>query len=397
MPNVLAHIKGVLLILLGLFMPISVFATDFLIAGLALCWLLEGNFALKWEQIKKRKWVLSLLALMALYLTGMLWGQYHGGAVWVFQKISILLLLPILLTLDLSQKQLKMGLKAFFASVFLSALLALLINAKMIPYLFRVFPFITKNWDLSAFMPYNYHNVYLAISVLLLAYKLLKMDLKNFRKTLGLLLAIVVMLLSLFTENGRAGQLAFLVLTFLLIVYLLGNQKRSLLLALLFFGIGVNMAYDYSPVFKKRLNRTVQEYENRELKPNSSIAVRISLWGNSWSLIKNKPLLGHGTGSFVEVFSQISEDTAQLLSGKHKTPHNNYLFVWFELGILGLILFVSIFFFQLKEYASLPHALGRCLLPLMFLMIMFSDSYFHNHNSAVLYAFLSAILARYSL
>ena len=86
---------------------------------------------------------------MAFYLLGMLWGHDHGGAIWQVEKLSLLLLLPILLTLKLSQIQLRNGLIAFFFSVLLSAVLALLVNAKVIPYLFKVFPFITKNHSIQ--------------------------------------------------------------------------------------------------------------------------------------------------------------------------------------------------------------------------------------------------------
>lgn len=398
MPNILGHIKGTLLILLGFFMPVSVFLTDVLIGSLALVCLLEGNFSLKWQQLKKNKWVLSLFALMGLYLLGMLWGDYHGGATWMLEKLSILFLLPVLLTLDLSQKQLKRGLGAFFLSMFLSAVIAILVNYKLIPYLFKVFPFITKNWGLSAFMPYNYHNVYLAITLVISTYLLVQRPPKGLGKWLALLLGIIVMLFSLFTERGRAGQLAFLIMSALLTIYFFRKKPVWILAALLCCGGALKLTYEYNSIFQKRINKTVQELKQfDEANSRSSFAIRALLTKHSWQLIQEKPLLGHGTGSFVEQFASVSPQTAQLVSGHHKTPHNNYLFVWFELGLIGLIAFCAIFYFQLKAYYAMPFGIVRCLLPIMFLVIMLSDSYFHNHNSAVLYAFLSGILARYAV
>ena len=120
--------KGIALITLAFFAPISIFVTDVAIFSLAILWLFEGQFKSKWNKIKSSPWILSLLALLFLYLVGMLWGTNHQGAEWVFQKSALLLLLPILHTLNFSQKEVKYSLFAFLSATTLSALIANLIN-----------------------------------------------------------------------------------------------------------------------------------------------------------------------------------------------------------------------------------------------------------------------------
>ncbi|MGY8989495.1 MAG: hypothetical protein ACKVJA_04490, partial [Flavobacteriales bacterium] len=84
-------------------------------------------------------------------------------------------------------------------------------------------------------------------------------------------------------------------------------------------------------------------------------------------------------------------ETQKVVSNQHKTPHNNYLYVWFELGILGLIIFLSIFYFQIKELIKKAEDIFIILFPIMFLIIMFTDSYLFSQNTLVLYLFLSII------
>ena len=60
-----------------------------------------------------------------------------------------------------------------------------------------------------------------------------------------------------------------------------------------------------------------------------------------------KPIFGYGTGSFSEVFKDYTNTTYDL--NKHKTPHNNYLYILLELGLIGLITFLSIFYYQIKN------------------------------------------------
>ena len=100
-------LKGIALITLAFFAPISIFITDLAIFSLVILWLFEGHFRLKWNIIKSSPWILSLLALLLLYVVGMLWGTNHQGAEWLFQKSILLLLLPILYTFNFSHKEVK--------------------------------------------------------------------------------------------------------------------------------------------------------------------------------------------------------------------------------------------------------------------------------------------------
>ena len=129
--------KGIALITLAFFAPISIFVTDLAVFSLAILWLFEGQFKSKWNKIKSSSWILSLLALLFLYVVGMLWGTNHQGAEWLFQKSALLLLLPILYTLSFSQKVVKYSLVAFLSATTLSALIANLINLGWIKHVFK--------------------------------------------------------------------------------------------------------------------------------------------------------------------------------------------------------------------------------------------------------------------
>ena len=109
------------------------------------------------------------------------------------------------------------------------------------------------------------------------------------------------------------------------------------------------------------------------------------------TLIKQDPIFGHGTGSFMDEFRLLNKEVHK----RHKQPHNNYLYVWVELGALGVILFVSIFYFQIKELLKKEDGIYRILFPIMFLIIMITDNYFYNQNTLLLYLFLSIITINY--
>ena len=107
-------LKGIVLITLAFFAPISIFLTDLGVFSLTAIWLFEGRFSDKWKKITASPWISSLLLLMFVYILGLLWGTNHNNAAWLFQKSALLLLLPILYTLDFTQKEVRFSLLPFF-------------------------------------------------------------------------------------------------------------------------------------------------------------------------------------------------------------------------------------------------------------------------------------------
>ena len=387
--------KGIALITLAFFAPISIFLTDLAVFSLAILWLFDGQFISKWNKIKSSPWMLSLLALLFLYVAGMLWGTNHQFAEWVFQKSALLLLLPILYTLNFNQKDIKYSLFAFLSATTLSAFIANLINLGWMNHLFKYSPFFAKNWHYPAFMTYTDHNVFLAFS-LLITFFLLYNNFSNKKLRILLIFISILFLLSLYTENGRSGQLAY-ILIFISFSILTFWQKKSLIFISILSLVLINLtAYFLSPHFKNRIDSIRVQLSQLEKNKLNSLNTRYYLFSYSYEKIKEKPLTGYGTGSFVKEFSSISEHATKILAGVHRTPHNNYLFIWFELGLLGLMVLFSIFFFQLKAYKSLNQGYFRMIFPAVFLVIMLTDTYLQNHNTAVLYCYLSFVFSSYS-
>jgi len=202
--------------------------------------------------------------------------------------------------------------------------------------------------------------------------------------------------MSLYTENGRSGQLAFILIFLSFFIIIFWQKKRLIFLSVLSLLVINSIAYFLSPNFKNRIDSIRIQLSHLEKNKVNSLNTRYYLYSYSYEKIKEKPLMGYGTGSFVKEFSSISEHATKILAGIHKTPHNNYLFIWFELGLIGLLVFLSIFFFQLKAYKSLNKGYFRMIFPAVFLVIMLTDTYLQNHNTAVLYCYLSFIFSTYS-
>jgi len=393
MNKLIGTVQQFLFVLLGVFIPTSIAITNLIICLLALCWILERNFKAKFDIIKFSKWMLAVFALIGFYGLGMLWGEQHFNADWQFQRLALLFVFPIFMTMNLKQETIGRAVFAFLGTAFISALVALAINNNIISPLGKYFSFIDPSLRNSAFITYNYHNVILALATTLSFYILIE---KKTKYSSLLFLFIIAYAISVFTERGRAGQIIFNLSSIFYILYYNNNRKyilRGLSLFLLLFSFQL-LIYNSTNVYKDRFDAVSNIIQNNGDKGEGNLDdIRYVFTKETLSRILEKPILGYGTGSFGTIFHE------QVKSGhifdKHTTPHNQYLYVWFELGILGLVLLLLIFYHQIKELFRKKDGIHRVLLPLSFMFLMLVDSYFFIFILTICYVFLYTIYSRY--
>jgi O-antigen ligase len=359
-------------ILLGVTIPTTIAGTNMVIGLLALLWILEGNFQQKLKEIKSSKWILSIFGLIVMYGLGMLWGDIHLNADWQFQRLALLLVFPVLGTMNLKQETIRNGVVAFLITTFISASASILINNNLIQPLGEYLSLIEISWRNAAFITYNYHNVLLSLAFTMSLYILIE---EKSKYKVALVLFIIAYSISIFTERGRAGQVIFNLSAIFHIVYY--NRKHLLkILALLILLFSFQfIVYKTTKVYKNRFDAVSNIIKNNGDRGDGKTEdIRYVFVKESLKIIKQNPILGYGTGSFGTIFNDEVKSGHKFYS--HTTPHNQYLYVWFELGILGLLLLFSIFYYQIKELIVKKDGIHRVLLPLSFIFLMLVDSYF---------------------
>ena len=378
--NLISNTRNLVLLLLGFTFPLSVALSNILVVLLAVLILVEENFFEKIQKINSSKWMKSILLLWVMYIIYFFIFGSFTDTFWLIKRISLLLLLPIFYSSSFSEKTIQKSVFAFLISMFLSSVIAIVENYEIIN--------LNPNLTISAFLKYTDHNVFLAFSLIISFYSIFRIKLENKYRNI-LLFFIPFYLFSLFTEGGKSGQLAFLFSVILFLIFLFKKKWKLLLLSLISVFVFSAIIYNTSDIVKNRFN-----YEAKNILQNRK-SDRNILLKETIILIKKNPIFGYGTGSFTDEFGLVNKETQKVVSNQHKTPHNNYLYVWFELGILGLIIFLSIFYFQIKELIKKAEDIFIILFPIMFLIIMFTDSYLFSQNTLVLYLFLSIITINY--
>lgn len=384
--NRISNLKNFFFILLGFSIPISVAFTNILIVAYSLTWIFEGDFPKKIKEIKSVKWISSLLLLISFYFLGMLYGDVHNDYSYVIKRVLLLLFfIPIVIS-ELKSKTYILALHAFLISNLTSAIVAVGINYDFINPIF-------DNSAITAFLKYNYHNILLSFSALLSFLMFLKSKSKY---SFLYIVLILIYSFSIFNEAGRAGQLTFNVFFICYAIFLLRSQFKFSILIILFLIIINFFSYKNSSIFKHRVDHLTHIVQNDGQKKNKNSVekdIRYLFTKTGLELIRKKPIFGYGTGSFSSVFKLETETSYDL--NKHKTPHNNYLYILFELGFIGLIFFLSIFYFQIKELLNKDLInTEKILLPLFMLFLMLFDSYMFIFSITLFYIFMYKIFTQ---
>ncbi|MDR2192318.1 MAG: O-antigen ligase family protein [Endomicrobium sp.] len=80
-----------------------------------------------------------------------------------------------------------------------------------------------------------------------------------------------------------------------------------------------------------------------------SLSFRICTWASAWEMINTNPVFGTGIGSFYVTYPAWRRPQIFFIEGKHNTesdhPENEYLEVWFDEGIIGFSIFLTMIVF----------------------------------------------------
>jgi O-antigen ligase len=381
-----------LLIALAFLLPLTVSGANTIIVIICFLWLLSGDYKSKFNQIISSKLLIASIVFYFLHIIGMIWTKDISWGFHILHKMwYFILLLPVLFTI----------VKKEYINVYVYAFLLAIAVTEIISYLIWfeiVGPF--KNATVlnpTPFMSHISYNPILAFAIYLVLHQLF------FNKKLSNLVFFFYsffafsMTVNMFITAGRAGQVTFFLVLAILIFQIFDKQRiKSLLVILIMMPSIVITAYQFSDLFQKRVDLAIIEVTESSDQYYSSVGVRINYFKNSLDVIKQNPIIGIGTGDFPREYKKINQINTPHPSMPNTTnPHNMYILVTMQLGLVGLFSMLSIFYYQIKlsfnSHIKFIQDVGFTL-PLLFLVLMLSDSYLLGHYTTLMYVFFSSFL-----
>jgi O-antigen ligase len=159
-----------------------------------------------------------------------------------------------------------------------------------------------------------------------------------------------------FVMTGRSGFVVMLVFISMAVWWQLPRRLRWLVLGLPFVLSALMMVL--SPRFQTKTTEVVKDvlsYQQGSVE--SSQGQRLDFWHRSLLAIQEKPLIGHGVGSWNMNYHRLGGMPAELSSN----PHQQYLLWWVEAGVVGCLLFLGLLFAQYKDAQALPTTYRQAL------------------------------------
>ena len=379
-----------LLLLLAFLLPLTVAGANLIIVIICLLWIFSGNYRFKYKQIIDNKLLLASISFFLLHCIGLLWTEDLKWGFHIVHKMwYFALLFPILFTL-MKKEYISKVITAFLLAISLTEIFSYLIWFEVIE------PF--KNASIenpTPFMSHISYNPILTFAIYLVLHQIF------FNKKITKFMFYIYcffglsMSINMFITGGRAGQVAFFVMISILIFQIFDKQKIKSLLAILIVLPAIFItAYQTSSFFHDRVNLAIDETINYSSNKNSSVGLRLNYAINSWNIIKNHPFIGVGTGDFPIEYTKINSINSPNTPNT-TNPHNMYTLVLSQLGLLGLISMLSIFYYQIKISLNSSKKIVRnagFTLPILFLVLMLSDSYLLGHYTTLMFIFFSSFL-----
>ena len=371
-------------------LPITVLGNNIAIWLITIIWLCSGDYIKKFHQVKANKLAVASIVFFMAHVAGLLWTENLEWGLEILRKmLPFLLVLPILLTIA-RRENADYYIGAFLVAILISETFSYLIWLGLI----EPFKYATIS-NPTPLMSHVSYTPFLAFAFYLVVDKLFsKSQLSSLMRSLYTFFAIT-MTVNMFITGGRAGQVMFFAgILILAFQHFKHSQTKAFLIAILLIGSISLTAYNTSPIFKNRLDDVSQHIIEYDEYPNTSIGQRITFVSNSFELFKTSPFYGIGTGDFPSEYKKINEINSPKVR-ETVQPHNMYMLILVQLGIIGLVSFLWIFYIQfqvaLNSNNKLTQHIGLAM-PLMFLIIMLSDSYLLGHYTSNLFILFSSFI-----
>jgi len=371
---------------LGFTIPISV-ALDNILLGLILAaWLASGNYRHKVEVALDNRVAVASLVLFGLLILGITYTDagYRDG-LHSLGKYLDLAFIPIFVDLFRHERDRRLAWLGFAAALALTIVLSALIWSGLLP----DNPLTIGNRQIpDVFKRYLTQSIFLAFGAYLFVHLAERAPSLKERRSwfaLALFAALNVLVLT----QGRTGQLILLALS---VHY---ANSRWGWKGVAGAGTGVVLVLALMTGFEgTRLTATpgeLQSWSSTETT-TSSTGLRYGFYRNSLEIARAHPIIGTGTGSFSKVYAEHVAGTAMTAT---VNPHDEYLNIAIQLGIVGLAAMLYLFHCEWRLAATLPRPDERRLarvLVITFAVGCAFNSMLMDHTEGLFFAWASGLL-----
>ena len=305
--------------------------------------------------------MLALLSLSLAYTSAPLRDALHD-----LNKYSKLLILPMVLLLLRQRREAVIALGAYVVVESFVVLSSYLLSAGLnLPWVVK--PLWVRLYVGTVFSSYLDQSIMTA-GIAALAWHLRNEFPGRYGPRLAITLVVLAVVNVLLLLPGRSAQVALLATMALALFWAVPGRRRPVAVLAPLLLVAVVMAG--SPHFRGRTTAVITEslaYTHGDRAPTSS-GTRLNLWHRSLQAIQEKPLAGHGVGSWSQVYARLEQSAASPMFAKTHNPHQEYLLWGVQLGLGGIVLLLAFGVAVVRDAALLRPDIRRATCSLLLIL-----------------------------
>lgn len=339
LPSAAFNVAGYCLVLYIISIYFSTALAIMLSGVLAVLWLVTGQFRRLPTMLKNTPVALWSLLLFVYFIVACSYGDgTSNDAITMLKKYRELLFIALLLPFLVDERFRRWAWLAFMIASLITVLGSQLMSTRWFCVTAECLPY---------FKSYITHGIMIAYFAFFIAHK--AFDSSGIRQLLFFAILLLCVYNLFFISAGRTGQLIFIFLIALFAVQRF--SKKGLLVSVLIMAVFLSAFISFSNKATRIKDGFVSAkahlIENNAGQGEQSMGARFTFWKYSVQLIDEKPIFGQGTGNFSKAFYRISGQKAQ-------NPHNEFLMITVQLGVIGLFFYLGFLFSQYYYARTLP-------------------------------------------
>jgi O-antigen ligase len=373
------------LMALGFCIPLSSSGTSFMLALILLLWIIGGDYREKFRIMRRHPLAVASLVLFGLHVLGLLYGKPGGRMIF---DVSRFLLLALLIPLFGDSRLRQHALLGFLSAVMLLLTLSYLSWLNLLPQI----GFLIINPGNAVIQDRITYGLFIALGAFFWAVEAFFLESGTKRVVL-----IILVVLAVFNLLGIVNSMTAYMVLAALIGYFLIRQWRWKGAAVCLLAVVLLVAAVWSlpaSALHQRIAGAVKEFQ--QWQPDqaeaTSTGLRLEFYRYSLRIIRDHPLFGAGIGGFAEAYAKQVKDPKMVLSDN---PHNEYLMVTTQLGLIGLAVLLYLFYTQWRLAPRLPTPRETILargVVLAFMVGCLFNSFLTDYDEGVFFIWISALL-----
>ena len=355
--------------------------------------------SLPWFAIRYSQWRLVindplwwlLVAFYALILVGVLYSD--AGADWVgehLRKYARLLYAAILLLVLLGHQGLqKIALASFMWAMGLTLVSTWLNIWFLLPW--------SETQNLGWGFSHHVFGDYITQNVMMALFTVMLIEQGQRSETLHLrgVWWVAAVLAAISITHLSVGRTGYVVLLAALVAWVFARFRgRVLWLGIISLLVAMAVALATSATLQQRFVEAIQEAQTATENPNTSIGHRLYNYKTTWALVTESPWWGHGTGGYhTEICRHI--DARFTCEQFNWHPHNQYLFLAADHGLIGVIFYSALILVLLRAGVRSSVATVKPVL-FAFVAVLATNSLFNSplwsSRESQYFAYMAALL-----